>query len=95
MGKATWRAIKEDNTFYVNMFRRGTLALYISLGINLLLIALAVLSYLQEGMPEHYASDGIRSPILLKAMDAPNMTATYLLPPDPVSEDESARVIPE
>lgn len=95
MGKATWRAIKENNTFYVNMFRRGIVVLLISLGINLLLIVFSALIFLQEGSPEYYATDGIRSPILLKPLNGPNTTSTYLLPPDPITEDESGKVIPE
>lgn len=95
MGKATWRAIREDNAFYVTMYRRGTLAILVSMGLNLLLIAFIVLVYSQEKVAEYYSSDGIRSPILLTPLDTPNRTSTWLLPPDPISEDENAKVVPD
>jgi intracellular multiplication protein IcmM len=66
-----------------------------SLGLNLVLMSLIYFAYMQIKAPAFYATDGVRAPILLHALPTPNRTSTFLLPPDPVSEDTGVRPIPE
>lgn len=95
MGTATWRAMIQDKSFTILMYRRGSMWLGFSLLLNLILILFSFYYWSHRGIPEFYATDGIRSPILLQEMSTPNKTSNYLLAPDPVyDEDEGPKKIP-
>jgi intracellular multiplication protein IcmM len=92
MTRATWQAIAKDRSFTIVMFRRGSLWLSFSLLLNVMLILFSFYYWSQRGQPDFFATDGIRLPIPLKARSEPNMSSTYLLPPDPVeTEDENTK----
>lgn len=95
MSRETWRAIAQDRSFIIVMFRRGSLWLSFSLLLNVALILFSFYYWSQREIPDFYATDGIRMPIKLNPRSTPNMSSTYLLPPDPVeTENETARPIP-
>jgi intracellular multiplication protein IcmM len=95
MAREAWNVIKHTKEFHVSWYRTGVQLLVISMCLNLVLILLCVYFATRDLKQDYYASDGIRFPIELNPLKKPNETSQYLLPPDPVSEDESLKVIPE
>ena len=95
MGREAWNVIKQTKEFHVTWYRRGVKLLAVSMCLNLVLFLLCVFLATRELKHDYYASDGVRFPIELTPLDKPNTTSTHLLPPDPVSEDESLKVIPD
>ena len=66
--------------FYREHYRRSIGLLYVSLIISAcLLVAIAALLTFHSDEPGFYASNGVTAPILLKPMDAPNMSSKPLL----------------
>lgn len=94
MGRQNWALIKQNKNFNVNVYRRGLVALILSLGITSIIVLLIFYIYLREPVPDFYATNGVTPPIMLKALQAPNMSSTALLEPDPPNDD-GVRVIPQ
>lgn len=94
MSRGAWRIIRDSKFFYVNTYRRVTITLVISTGINLFLGMAVYYLYFGQPEPEYYATSGVTPPILLTAMDSANYTTVPLLPEDDATEDIT-RAIPE
>lgn len=94
MSRETWSLIKNNKNFNVHIYRRGLLALIISLCLSVIFSGL--IFYIYRNLPErdYYATNGITSPIQLKSMLAPNESSVPLLPDDPPTDD-TPRVIPQ
>ena len=94
MSRETWALIKQDKNFNVNVFRRGIIALIVSLGLTCIIVLLMFYTYIREPEPDYYATNGITPPVMLHSMAAANESSTWLLPPDPPN-DNSEREIPQ
>lgn len=94
MSRETWSLIKKSKQFDVNVYRRGLIALVISLIISCFFCFLLFYLYLTEPERDFYATSGIAPPIQLNPMLSPNFSAQALLPPDPISDQED-KLIPE
>lgn len=83
-----WNKIKQSKGFYVTSYRRIMKLMVLSLGLNGLLIAGVVLSFLNIPKRHYYATNGAIAlmaikPVELLPMDKPNYSSQALLPPDP------------
>ncbi len=94
MSRETWSLLKQNRSFNVNVFRRGLLALILSLGISCIIVLLIFYIHSREPEPDFYATNGVTPPIMLKALQGPNMSSTALLESDPPNDD-GLRVIPQ
>jgi intracellular multiplication protein IcmM len=94
MSRGKWNRIKQSKFFYVRIYRKVSTWLILSLLLNVLLCFSLIYSYLHKPIRTYYATSGITSPIELNALDAPNQTSEALLPPDPISENET-KLIPD
>lgn len=94
MSREAWSLIKQNKNFNVHVYRRGLIALILSLGISGVLASLMFYFYAHQPEPDYYATSGITPPIQLKGLLAPNMTSQALLEPDPPTDD-TPRVIPQ
>lgn len=94
MGRDTWVVAKNSKNFNVNIYRRGLLVLIVALSLSGLFGILLFYMYVTVPERDFYATNGVIPPILLHAMDTPNMSANALLPPDPPTEKEN-RFIPQ
>ncbi|KTC91032.1 type IVB secretion system protein IcmM/DotJ [Fluoribacter dumoffii] len=94
MSRETWELIKSSKNFYVNSYRRGLIALIISLLLNCILGFFIVYVHLTEPERDFYATSGIAPPIQLQPLSAPNYSSNALLPPDPPAESED-KLIPQ
>ena len=88
MTASSWNVIKRSNRFYINSYRKLGSLLFISMFINVMLIAGIYYYYVTRGEHDFYATNGETPPIQLTAMDAANKSQTALLPPDDSSETE-------
>ena len=89
MSQQSVREIKLRKGFYRNSFRRAVVMLILSLIVNLSLIAVIYYKLVTKPGHDFYATSGIKPPIKLDPMPTPNYSSKYLLPPDPVSGDET------
>lgn len=94
MKSETWNVIKNSKSFNVNIYRRGLVALIISLLLSCTFAVLLFYTYLSEPERDYYATNGVTPPVKLKALFAPNMSPQALLEPDPPT-DNDVRVIPQ
>ncbi len=94
MSRETWELIKSSKNFYVNSYRRGLIALIISLIVNCVFGVLIGYVHLTEPERDFYATSGIAPPIQLQPLLAPNYSSNALLPPDPPAESED-KLIPQ
>ncbi|KTD05936.1 IcmM (DotJ) [Legionella gratiana] len=94
MSRETWNLIKKSKRFDVNVYRRGIVALIVSLILSCVLCLSLLYMYLSEPERDFYATSGIAPPIKLSPMLSPNYSAQALLPPDPPSDSED-KLIPE
>ncbi|MGL5741190.1 MAG: type IVB secretion system protein IcmM/DotJ [Legionella sp.] len=88
MNRDTWDLIKNSKNFYVNVYRRGLVALIISLLLSCIIGVLMFYVYLTEPERDFYATSGIAPPIKLRPLATPNFSSNALLPPDPPMEEE-------
>ncbi|MBI2785994.1 MAG: phosphoesterase [Legionella longbeachae] len=95
MNRGAWEQIKKSKNFNVNTYRRGLIALNISLMLSCIFVLLLCYIYLTEPEGDFYATSGIVPPITLQPLLAPNFTSDPLLPPDPQVEEVENKVIPE
>ncbi|AWN75381.1 TPA: type IVB secretion system protein IcmM/DotJ [Legionella anisa] len=95
MSREAWEVIKSNKNFYVNSYRRGIIALIISLLINCIFGLLIAYIHLTEPERDYYATSGIAPPIQLQPLLAPNYSSNALLPPDPPAEAEEDKLIPQ
>lgn len=95
MSRETWEVIKSSKNFYVNSYRRGLIALIISLLINCILGLLIAYIHLTEPERDFYATSGVTPPIQLTPLPTPNYSPSALLPPDPPAENEEEKLIPQ
>jgi intracellular multiplication protein IcmM len=94
MSRGNWNRIKLSKFFYVNTYRNMMTLIIASQVLNVLFCLAVTYAHLQQPERTFYATSGIIPPIKLNPLDAPNESAEALLPPDPVSDDET-RAIPE
>lgn len=94
MSRDTWSLIKNSKRFDVHVYRRGLIALIVSLLLSGILGLVQFYIYLSEPERNYYATSGVAPPIKLTPMLAPNYSTKALLPPDPLSESEE-KTIPE
>lgn len=94
MNHESWDLIKNRKSFDVNIYRRGLVALIISLGLSCAFGLLLFYLYLSEPERSYYATNGVTPPVELKSMLTPNMSSRALLDPDPPTDLEE-RLIPQ
>lgn len=94
MNRDTWALIKKSKNFNVNIYRRGLVALIISMILGCILGLIVFYTYLKEPERDYYATNGAMPPIMLQALPAPNYSSNALLPPDPPTEAED-KLIPQ
>jgi intracellular multiplication protein IcmM len=94
MNGESWSLIKNSKSFDVNIYRRGLLALIISLGLSCIFGILLFYIYLSQPERDYYATNGVTPPVKLTAMATANFSPQALLDPDPPTELED-RLIPQ
>lgn len=94
MSRETWALIKQNKRFNVHVYRRGLMALIVSLLLSCFIMLLLFYRVITEPEPDFYATSGVTPPILLKALIAPNTSSMALLEPDPPTDDR-VRIIPQ
>jgi intracellular multiplication protein IcmM len=80
--------IKQQKYFHRNYYRRLSLATVISMIISIGLLVAIFYVHISKPPISFYATNAVGTghPIPLQALDTPNMSSNYLLPPDPVEE---------
>lgn len=94
MNRESWDLIKNSKSFNVNVYRRGLVAIIVSLSMSCIFIVLTIYTYLKEPERDYYATNGATPPVKLKSMSTPNFSSQALLDPDPPTVSEE-RVIPQ
>lgn len=94
MSRETWLLIKQSKGFYVRSYRAVSSTLFLSLAINVALIAGIGYVYFTESDPDYYATNGVTPPVMLTAMGAANDTSVPMLPSEQMSDDNN-KVIPQ
>lgn len=94
MNGESWNLIKNSKSFDVNIYRRGLLALIISLGLSGIFGVLLFYIYLSQPERDYYATNGVTPPVKLTAMATANFSSKALLDPDPPTDLED-RLIPQ
>jgi intracellular multiplication protein IcmM len=94
MNRESWDLIKNNKNFDVNVYRRGLIALILSLTSSTILGLILFYIYITEPERDYYATNGATPPVKLTSMASPNMSSQALLPPDPPT-DEVEKVIPQ
>lgn len=94
MSRGNWNKIKQSKFFYVKIYRKLLSAIIASLLINIILCAGIIYSHLHKPLRAYYATNGVTPPVQLSARSVPNYSEVYLLPPDPVNENDN-KVIPD
>jgi len=94
MSRGTWQMIKQYKLFYINSYHRLASTLLVIFSLNLILSLSIVHFYFNQPERQYYATDGVKPPEELVAMDEPNTSSTALLPDDPVNEDVE-KIMPE
>lgn len=94
MNHEGWNLIKNSKIFNVHMYRRGLLALIISLVLSGFMGILLFYKYVTEPERDYYATSGITPPVKLTSMSTPNMSSRALLEPD-LPGDLEEKVIPQ
>ena len=94
MSRQSWNRIKQSKSFYVVTYRRALKFLLLSMATNVLLCIAIGYIYLNEPARTFYATSGITPPIELTPLATPNYTSQFILPPDPVDDNEE-KAIPQ
>lgn len=94
MNRETWDTIKNSSRFDVNIYRRGLVALIISLGLSCFFGLLLFYIHISEPERDYYATSGETPPVKLTPMLTPNRSSRELLDPDPPTDLEE-RLIPQ
>lgn len=94
MSREAWGLIKQHKNFNVNVYRRGLVALIISLCLSSIIVFYMFYLYVHLPERDYYATSGVTAPIKLKSMLTPNESSQALLAPDPPTDDVP-RVIPQ
>lgn len=94
MNRERWDLIKSKTNFNVSVYRRGLVALILSLLLSTVLGILIFYAYLTEPERDFYATSGVAAPVKLNPLNAPNMSSQALLEPDP-PEEMGLRTIPD
>lgn len=94
MNRDAWDVIKRSKNFNVNIYRRGIVALIISLMVSFISGFVLFYVYLMEPERDFYATNGVAPPIKLQPLFTPNYSTNALLPPDPPTEQEE-KLIPQ
>ncbi len=94
MSLESWSLIKQNKKFNVNIYRRGLVALIISLILSGLMAGYIFYIYLHLPENDYYATSGIVAPVMIKSMSTPNESSEPLVDPDPPTDDV-LRVIPQ
>lgn len=89
-----WSVLKQSKNFNSEIYRRGLLALLISLTLNGLLSLYLVYRYINQPAADYYSTNGVTAPLKLRAMLNPNYSSEYLLPSD-IPTDDTSRLIPQ
>lgn len=92
MNRETWYIIRNSKSFNVNVYRRGLVALIISLLLSTILGVCIFYKYVSKPERDYYATSGETPPVKLKSMSTPNMSSTALLDPDPQSGVEDKEI---
>lgn len=82
MSRTTWALIKRSKRFYTNTYRRVSVALLISSGLNVLLVLSIYFTYFTQPAREYYSTNGVTAPVILTPREQPNNAATPLLRTD-------------
>jgi intracellular multiplication protein IcmM len=83
MNRESWGLIKSSKNFNVNVYRRGLVAIIISLGLSCVLGVVLFYVYISEPERDYYATNGVTPPVELTPRDSANMSSRALLEPDP------------
>lgn len=86
MAKLSFDEVKAQKNFYRDNYRRVITVLLFSFILSLILVVVIIYIYLTQSEPFFYATDGVKAPIQVAPLQHPNMSANYLLPPDPPDE---------
>lgn len=93
MTQTTWDMRKRSKRFYVKTYRRVESMLVFSVILNLSMSGILYYIYFSLPEPNYYATDGIRPPLTLIAMDRPNYSSTPILANDPIEDVENKAMI--
>lgn len=94
MSRGTWTRIRQSNRFYIDTYRRGVIALLVSVSLNAFLGVAVYHTYFSQPEPDFYATDGITLPVLLTAMDHPNNSPNALLANEQ-NDYDNTKVVPQ
>ena len=94
MSIKTWDLIKRSKEFYIRTYRSVEKVIFVSVLINLFLMAGIIYNYSKIPEPDYYATFGETPPVPLIAMDSPNFSAQPLLADDS-NQDTDVRAIPQ
>ncbi|MFI4918088.1 MAG: type IVB secretion system protein IcmM/DotJ [Legionellales bacterium] len=83
MNRETWTLIKRNKNFNVNVYRRGLIALDLSLLLSCIFVLLLFYKYINLPERDFYATSGITAPVKLKALSVRNLSSVALLEQDP------------
>ncbi|WP_298626810.1 type IVB secretion system protein IcmM/DotJ [uncultured Legionella sp.] len=94
MSRESWLLIRQNKNFNVNIYRRGLVALILSLILSGIIGAYIFYIYINLPERDYYATSGVTPPVKLKSMPTANESSEPLLEPDPPTDDVP-RVIPQ
>ncbi len=81
--------IKALKRFYVHTYRTACHLLIFSVVCNVSLAGVLYYIYFSQSERNYYATDGIKPPLALIAMDRPNYSSQPILSTDPVDDDNA------
>lgn len=93
MGKAAWSETRGSKFFYVQLYRKTLLVLWVSLSMNILFALGVYYFYFKRPAVEFYASNGVTQPVKLTARATPNPARESLLPSEPPADELAAVTI--
>jgi intracellular multiplication protein IcmM len=94
MSREAWSKIKYGKNFNVNIYRRGLVALILSLVLSCVFGGSIFYIYMHLPERDYYATSGVTPPVKLQARLTPNESSVALLEPDPPTDD-IPRYIPQ
>lgn len=94
MSREAWALIKRNKNFNVHVYRRGLNLLILSLLLSCFFGGMMFYLHINKPERDYYATNGITSPVKLKAMLTANSSSQPLLEADPPNDDQQ-RVIPQ
>lgn len=94
MRKISLTEKKKQKGFYSRGFQQAVNVLFFSVLVNFAFILGIHNKLIHKPVESFYATDGVVSPTLLTALDAPNESSQALLPPDEKPEKVIVEALP-